>query len=114
MNKMQNLVLAACLLSATAIATAAPARAPVPKSPGSLQAAPAMVIDADAASHSVVLKVPSTGHEPLAFTVSPSCLFAGGLLSEANLFRGERVLIWTQGGGAGKLPAIIRVERAQN
>ena len=111
MNKMQNTVLAACLLSVATIVAAAPHRL---KSPDSLQAAPAMVDSADPASHTVVLEVPSTGREPVAFAISRSCLFGGGLLSEANLFPGERVVIWTQGGGAGTLPAIIRVERAKN
>jgi len=103
--------LAACLLSAAGSAAAA---GPAPKDPGSLFAAPAKVVSVNQASHIVVLKVWSTGFKPVAFQIDRACLFSGGLVSSDNLFPDERVLIWTQGGQAGRLPSIVRVDRAQN
>jgi len=108
---IKRIALAATMLCAvgnTAVAD------PTPQNPGTLAGAPAMVVRVDQASHTVVLRVRSTGHDPRPFEISRNCLFSGGLLSADNLFPNERVLIWTQSGQAGKLPMVVRFDRDQN
>lgn len=103
---MKSTALAMCMLLTASGAWGA--------QPDSLQGAAAMVVSVDAADNTVVLRVPSAGREALAFTVSRSCLFTGGLLSMDNLYPNVRVLVWTEGGQAGTLPVIVRVARAVN
>ena len=108
---IKTLTLAACLMSMVGSAVAA---SPKLQQPDSLKGEPAMVLSVNQTQHIAVMKVWSTGREPRMFEISRDCLFTGGLTSMDNLFPGERVLVWTEGGSAGKLPLIVRVERAQN
>lgn len=108
---MKHTVLAVCMLFAAGSAWGVePRRAQA----DSLLGAEAMVVKVNAAANTVLLKVPSTGHKPLTFVVSPSCLFTDGLLSMDNLYPNVRVLVWTQGSQAGTLPVIYRIARAVN
>ncbi|HSN18545.1 MAG TPA: hypothetical protein VLV87_10095 [Gammaproteobacteria bacterium] len=111
MRSFVKIVFATCLMSAVISAMAA---GPKLQQPDSLKAQPAMVSSVDQASRTAVLHVWSAGREPRVYQVSRSCLFAGGLRSMDNLFPSERVLVWTEGWSAGKLPLIVRIERAQN
>lgn len=112
MNAMaKSTVLAMCLLFAAGGAWGDPRNR---AQPDNLQGAAAMVVSVDAADNTVVMRVPAAGRTALAFTVSRSCLYSGGLVSLNDLYPNARVLVWTEGGQAGTLPIIVRVARAEN
>lgn len=102
---MKTLALAVCLLLplAGALGAADSAR---------LNGAKALVLAIDPVGHTMMLDVPSLAQPRASFSISPNCIYGNGFKSLSSLHIDSRVLIWTQAGQAGKLPAIIKINRA--
>ena len=92
----------------------APWAAPHPATATGLRSAAAMVVSIDTTSDTVELRVSALGSTPVAFQVSPTCLYTGGLRSFDDLHPDFRIMVWTQAGQTGKLPVIVQMARLES
>lgn len=83
--------------------------APSHAAPAALKGAAAVILQIEPGN---ALQLRVSGLRSAAdFELSPNCIYTGGLRGNDDLHPGLRVLVWTQSGGAGKLPLIIKMAR---
>ena len=111
------MTLALCL-AATAAWGAPPNRnhatqAPMASSSNGLNGATAVVLRLDVNTQTLVLRVQNLPQDAVTFSISPSCVYSGGLTSIASLHVNSRILVWTASGGTGTLPVVVKMSRGE-